>query len=143
MDKQDELKMKAVGQIGAAFAARTGIEASPQLIANLPEVREYSLIGDEEFPLRTEDAIASLMDEPSISNALIRAEVKAAKASKIASGIKDMTPQQRISYAREKGLDRPREDVASTMTLNEHAAVLASLPAGQRITYARRFGIAS
>jgi hypothetical protein len=144
MDNQQTLTLKAVSEIGAAFAARTGIEVDPQIIADLPEVREYSLIGDEEYSLRTEDAIASLMDEPSISNALIRAEVKAAEMSTIQSEIKDLSPQQRLSYARKRGLDHPRQDTTDSMTMNEHMQVLQTLKTPQqRLNYARRHGIAS
>lgn len=133
--------MTAVGQIGAAFAARTTIEVDPAMIANLQSVREHVLSGGD-ITLDIEAAIAALKDEPSISNKMIAAEVKAAELSRIQSDTATMSPQERINYARERGLDRPRQDVISNMTMNEHQAVLATLSPQQRLNYARRYGIA-
>lgn len=132
--------MKAVGSIGAAFAARTTIEVDPGVIAALPQVRDHVLSGGD-IELDLSSAITTLKEEPSISNQLIAAEVKAAEISKITEDTAHMSRQERINYARANGLDRPRADVASTMTMNEHAAVLASLSPQQRMNYARRHGI--
>lgn len=132
--------MRAVGQIGSAFAARTTIEVDPQVIAALPQVRDHVLSGgDVELDLSA--ALDALKDEPSISNQLIAAEVKAAEVSKIQSDTANMSRTEKMNYARERGLDRPRSDVASTMTMNEHQAVLASLSPQQRMNYARRHGL--
>lgn len=132
--------MKAVGSIGAAFAARTTIEVDPGVIAALPQVRDHVLSGgDVELDLSA--AIDALKEEPSISNKLIAAEVKAAEVSKIQADTANMSRADRLNYARERGLDRPRDDVASTMTMNEHQAVLASLSPQQRMNYARRHGL--
>lgn len=132
--------MNAVGQIGSAFAARTTIEVDPQVIAALPQVRDHVLSGgDVELDLSA--ALDALKIEPAISNQLIAAEVKAAEVSKIQSDTANMSRTERMNYARERGLDRPRNDVASTMTMNEHQAVLASLSPQQRMNYARRHGL--
>ncbi|MBY6054957.1 hypothetical protein [Leisingera daeponensis] len=132
--------MKAVDAIGKAFAARTSIEADPQLIANLPQVREHVLTGGE-IVLDLSAALDALAGDPSISNQLIAAEVKAAEVSKIKEDTANMSRAAKMNYARERGLDRPRDDVASTMTINEHAAVLAGLSPVQRMVYARRHGL--
>ena len=130
--------MRAVGQIGAAFAARTTIEVDPQVIAALPQVRDH-VLSDMELDLAA--ALAALKEEPSISNRLIKAEVKAAEITKIQSDTANMSRTERMNYARERSLDRPRDDVASTMTMNEHAPVLAGLSPQQRLNYARRHGL--
>ena len=130
--------MRAVGQIGAAFAARTTIEVDPQVIAALPQVRDH-VLSDMELDLAA--ALAALKEEPSISNRLIKAEVKAAEITKIQSDTANMSRTERMNYARERSLDRPRDDVASTMTMNEHATVLAGLSPQQRLNYARRHGL--
>lgn len=130
----------AVGRVGAAFAARTSVEVDPQIVAALPQVGEHVLSGGA-VELNLSEAIEALENEPSISNELIAVEVKAAKAAKIAEETRNLSPAEKISYARARGLDRPRDDVASTMTLNEHAVVLAGLNPQQRISYARRHGL--
>ncbi|WP_020043259.1 hypothetical protein [Salipiger mucosus] len=131
---------RAVGQIGAAFAARTTIEVDPAMIANLPQVRDHVLSGgDVELDLSA--ALDGLREEPSISNQLIAAEVKEAEVTKIQSDTANMSRVEKMNYARERGLTKPREDVANTMTMNEHAAVLAGLSPVQRMNYARRHGI--
>jgi len=130
----------AVSQIGSAFASRTTIEADPKVIANLAAVREHVLSGGE-IALNISGAIDALKEEPSISNQLIAAEVKAAEVSKIQSDTSTMSRQDRLNYARERGLTKPREDVSSTMTLNEHRAVLANLGPTQRMNYARLHGL--
>lgn len=132
--------MTAVGQIGSAFAARTTIEVDPQTIAALPQVRDHVLSGGE-VELDLVAAIDALKEEPSISNKLIAAEVKAAEVSKIQADTANMSPADKITYARERGLDRPRADTAASMTANEHTAVLASLSPVQRMNYARRHGL--
>jgi hypothetical protein len=132
--------LRAIGDIGSAFAARTTIEVDPTKIANLPTVREHVLSGGA-IALDIEAAISSLKNEPSISNALIAAEVEVAEISKIQSETANMSRQARMVYARERGLDRPRSDVSGNMTLSEHLSVLQSLGPTQRISYARRHGI--
>ena len=72
---------------------------------------------------------------------MIKAEVKAAEITKIQSDTANMSRTERMNYARERSLDRPRDDVASTMTMNEHATVLAGLSPQQRLNYARRHGL--
>lgn len=132
--------LKAVASIGAAFAARTTIEVDPQVIAELQQVRDHVLTGGD-IELDLPAALEALKAEPSIANQLIAAEVKAAEVSKIQSDTANMSRADKINYARERGLDRPREDVSSTMTMNEHAAVLANLSPIQRMNYARRHGL--
>lgn len=132
--------MRAVGQIGAAFAARTTIEVDPGVIAALPQVRDHVLSGGD-VELDMSAALDALKEEPSISNQLIAAEVRAAEVSKIKEDTAHMSRAQRMEYARERGLTKPRDDVASTMTMNEHAAVLAGLSPQQRMNYARRHGL--
>jgi len=131
--------LKAIGSIGDAFAYRTSIKVDPERISNLPAVREHVLSGGA-IALDIEAAISSLKNEPSISNALIAAEVESAENSRIQSEISGMSRQARMTYARERGLDRPRSDVSS-LTLSEHLSVLSSLSPMQRIAYARRHGI--
>ena len=132
--------MRAVGQIGAAFAARTTIEVDPGVIAALPQVRDHVLSGGD-VELDMSAALDALKEEPTISNQLIAAEVKAAEVSKIQADTANMSPANKITYARERGLDRPRADTTDSMTANEHAAVLASLSPVQRMNYARRHGL--
>jgi hypothetical protein len=130
--------IRAVGSIGSAFAARTTIEVDPQMIAALPQVRDHVLCGVE---LDLSAALEALREEPSISNKLIAAEVKAAEVSKIQSDTLNMSRADRLNYARANGLDRPRADTTASMTMNEHQAVLASLSPQQRMNYARRHGL--
>lgn len=133
--------LRAVSQVGIAFAARHSAEIDPVVIGALPQIRDHVLSGGE-YPLHIEEAISALKDTPEVANKLISAEVEAAQIAKIEADIANMGPQQRMNYARERGLDRPRSDVTSTMTKNEHAVVLASLPPAGRIAYARRHGLA-
>lgn len=132
--------IRAVGSIGSAFAARTTIEVEPQTIAALPQVRDHVLSGGE-IALDLSAAIDALKEEPSISNQLIKAEVKAAEITKIQRDTANMSRVDKMNYARANGLDRARDDVASAMTMNEHQAVLASLSPVQRMNYARRHGL--
>ncbi|WP_323802609.1 hypothetical protein [Sulfitobacter litoralis] len=132
--------LKAIGSIGDAFAYRTSIKVDPQRISNLPAVREHVLSGGA-IALDIEAAISSLKNEPSISNALIAAEVEEAEIGKIQSDTATMSRADRLTYARERGLDRPRADVADSMSLNSHLAILQGLGPQQRIAYARRHGI--
>lgn len=133
--------IRAVGQVDAAFAARTTIEVDPALIANLPQVREHVMSGGA-IELNLSDAMEALKADPSISNALIKAEVQAAEVSKIQADTANMSRTEKMNYAREHGLDRPRADTTASMTMNEHAAVLAGLSPMQRMNYARRHGLA-
>lgn len=141
MEDEDRANfMKAVGSIGAAFAARTTIEVDPGVIANLPQVRDHVLSGGD-VELDLFGALDTLKDEPTISNKLIAAEVKAADVSRIQSDTANMSRIERMNYARERGLDRPRVDAAESMTMSEHQAVLAGLSPQQRMNYARRHGL--
>jgi len=132
--------IRAVGQIGSAFAARTTIEVDPQTIAALPQVRDHVLSGGE-IALDLSAALDVLKNEPSISNQLIKAEVEAAEVTKIQNDTANMSRMEKMNYARANGLDRPRADTTASMTMNEHAAVLASLSPQQRMNYARRHGL--
>jgi len=116
----------AISQIGSAFAARTTVEVDPTAIAGLPQIRDHVLTGGE-IELDIAGAIEELKNEPSISNKLIAAEVKEAEVKKIQDDTRNMSAADRMTYARERGLDRPRSDTASTMTRNEHEAVLVSI----------------
>ena len=131
--------LRAIGDIGDVFAARTTIEVDPDKIANLPAVRDHVLSGGA-ISLDLEAAIASLKAEPSISAKLIAAEVESTRISQIQYETANLSRADRVTYARERGLDRPRSDVSS-MTLSEHLSVLSSLSPMQRIAYARRHGI--
>ncbi|WP_167647628.1 hypothetical protein [Mameliella alba] len=134
--------LKAVDEVGAAFAARNGgITVDPEIIGELPQVREHVLSGGE-YPLNLELALSALKEEPSISDELIRAEVKEARLAQIEAATAKMSPQQRISWARENGLDRPREEFrGSNLSMNEHMQVLQGLSPQQRLNYCRRHGL--
>jgi hypothetical protein len=132
--------LRAISDIGSTFAARTTIEVDPEKISNLPAVREFVLSGGA-IKLDLEAAIASLKNEPSISNALIAVDAAEAQHNTIKKETAGMSRQARMTYARERGLDRPRADVADSMSLNDHLAILSSLSPTQRIAYARRHGI--
>ncbi|MBS4011079.1 MAG: hypothetical protein KGZ72_10025, partial [Roseovarius sp.] len=69
------------------------------------------------------------------------ARVKVAEIAKINSDTANMSRQQRMNYARERGLTGARPDTTSAMTRNEHDAVLAQLSPIQRMNYARRHGL--
>ncbi len=132
--------IKAVSGVGDAFASQTSITVGPEEIANLPAVREHVLSGGA-IELDLEAAIASLKAKPSISAKLIAAEVEAAEINKIQTDTASMSRQAKMTYARERGLDRPRADVADSMTMNEHLVILKGLGPQQRMAYARRHGI--
>ncbi|WP_448328761.1 hypothetical protein [Sulfitobacter sp. M13] len=133
--------LKALAAVKSAFAEYTKVEVdNPALIENLPAVREHVLSGGA-IELDLEAATASLRNEPSISAKLIAAEVEAAEINKIQTDTASMSRQERMNYAREHGLDRPRGDVAAGMSLNSHLAILKSLGPQQRMAYARRHGI--
>jgi len=141
LDPEDLARFtQSVAGVSDAFAARTAIEVDPALIENLPAVREHVLSGGA-IALDLEAAIASLKADPSISAKLIAAEVEAAEINKIQTDTASMSRQERMNYAREHGLDRPRDDVAAGIRLTEHLSVLSSLSPMQRIAYARRHGI--
>lgn len=131
--------LKAIGLIFDAFTELTTIEVDPTLIENLSAVREHVLSGGQ-IALDIEAATTELKADPSISAKLIAAEVEAAEINKIQTDTASMSRQERMNYAREHGLDRPRSD-SSNMTLSEHLSVLSSLSPMQRIAYARRHGI--
>lgn len=131
---------QSVSAIGKAFEAQTSVAVDPDSIVGLSAVRDHVLTGGE-IELDLAAAIEELEAEPRIANKLIAAQVKVAEANKIASDTKNMTRQQRMNYARERGLDKPRPDTNSTMTRNEHDAVLAQLSPQQRLNYARRHGL--
>ncbi|MGY9039621.1 MAG: hypothetical protein ACKVLA_17585 [Rhodobacterales bacterium] len=133
--------LKALAAVKSAFAEYTKVEVdNPALIENLPAVREHVLSGGA-IELDLEAAIASLKAEPSISARLIAAELEEAQHATIRRETEGMSRQARMTYARERGLDRPRSDVSSSMTLSEHLAVLKGLGPQQRMAYARRHGI--
>jgi len=131
--------LEAIGLIFDAFTELTTIEVDPTLIENLSAVREHVLSGGQ-IALDIEAATTELKADPSISAKLIAAEVEAAEINKIQTDTASMSRQERMNYAREHGLDRPRSD-SSNMTLSEHLSVLSSLSPMQRIAYARRHGI--
>jgi hypothetical protein len=133
--------LKAVGDIAKLFEDRTTISVDPALISELSAIRTHVLSGGA-IALDVDAAIEALKEEPSINTALIAAEVKAAEVSKIQADIKHMNPQQKMSYARAHGLDKPRPDAVASMTASEHHAVLAGLSPNQRMSYARRHGLA-
>jgi hypothetical protein len=139
-DKDRANHLKAIGSIGDTFAARTTIEVDPALIENIPAVREHVLSGGA-IELDLEAAIASLKAEPSISARLIAAEVESTRISQIQYETANLSRADRLTYARERGLDRPRSDVFNSMTLSEHLAILKGLGPQQRMAYARRHGI--
>ena len=132
--------LKAIGLIFDAFTELTTIEVDPTLIENLSAVREHVMSGGQ-IALDIEAATTELKADPSISAKLIAAEVEAAEINKIQTDTASMSRQERMNYAREHGLDRPRDDVAAGIRLTEHLSVLSSLSPMQRIAYARRHGI--
>lgn len=132
---------EAIGRVGTAFAAQTGIEVDPATIAGLGTIRDHVLTGGE-YPLDLAESIAALRKDTDVSNQLIAKQVEKAEISRIQTDTANMSPADKIAYARANGLDRPRDDTSpSNMTRNEHDAVLASLSPSQRISYARRHGL--
>ena len=132
---------EAIGKVGTAFAAKTGIEVDPATIAGLGTIRDYVLSGGE-YPLDLAQSISDLKQDTDISNQLIAAQVEKAEISRIQTDTANMSPADKIAYARAHGLDRPRDDTSpSNMSRNEHDAVLAGLSPQQRINYARRHGL--
>lgn len=140
-DTDKENLSRAIKEVGQAFETTTGISVSFDAIMGLQAVREHVLSGGD-YPLDLANALAGLRALPEVSNALLKAEVDQAEISKIQSDTATMSRQEKMNYARERGLDRPRTDVTSNMTINEHQAVLAGLSPNQRMSYARRHGIA-
>ena len=142
MSAEDQANFtKAISTVAAAFSARNGgIEIDPTAIAATPQIRDHVLSGGE-YPLDIEASLEALKKKPTVQTQLIAAEIETARISKINSDIKDMTRPQRMEYAREHGLDRPRRDSVTSMTANEHQAVLAQLSPQNRINYARRHGL--
>ncbi|KZY44793.1 hypothetical protein A3731_10330 [Roseovarius sp. HI0049] len=132
---------QAVSAIGKAFEAQTSVAVEPESIVGLNALKDHVLTGGE-IDLDIAAAIKELEEDPKVSNALIAAQVKIAEANKIASDTKNMSHQQKLNYARANGLDKPRPDTISSMTRNEHDAVLAGLSPQQRMNYARRHGLA-
>lgn len=142
LDDEDRQRFtQAVSAIGKAFEAQTSVAVEPESIVGLSAVRDHVLTGGE-IELNIAAAIKELEEDPTVSNALIAAQVKVAEANKIASDTKNMSHQQKLNYARANGLDKPRPDTTSSMTRNEHDAVLAGLSPIQRMNYARRHGLA-
>lgn len=132
---------QAVSAIGKAFEAQTSITVEPDSIVGLCAVRDHVLTGGA-VELDLAAAIEELEQAPEISNKLIAARVKVAEANKITSDTKNMTRQQKMNYAREKGLTSARPDTTSSMSRNEHDVILAQLSPQQRMNYARRHGLA-
>jgi len=138
-DKDRANHLKAIADIKSAFAEYAAVEVCPTLIENLYTVREHVLSGGA-IELDMDASISALKEEPSISAKLIAAEVESTRISQIQYETANLSRADRVTYARERGLDRPRSDVSS-MTLSEHLSVLSSLSPMQRIAYARRHGI--
>lgn len=132
---------KAIGEVGSAFEAKTGIEVDPQAVAGLSTIRDHVLSGGE-YPLDLAASIKELKGDTNVSNALVAAEVERAEVSKIKSDTANMSARQKLNYARANGLDRAREDTShSSMTRADHDSVLADLSPVQRMNYARRHGL--
>lgn len=129
----------AVAAVASSFSSTTGVEVDPAVVASLPAIRDHVLSGGE-YALNLEEAMKQLADVPSVSNTLVARRVKAAEHAKIQADIAHMRPDQRMTYARQRGLDSPRPDVADSMTENERNALLAQLPPAARIAEARRRG---
>ena|SRR6056297_1546850 len=141
LDDEDRARFtQSVSAIGKAFEAQTSVAIEPDSIVGLKAVRDHVLTGGA-VELDLAAAIEELESDPKISNKLIAAQVKVAEANKIVSDTANMSPQQKMNYARENGLDKPRPDTTSSMTRNEHDAVLAGLSPQQRLNYARRHGL--
>jgi len=141
LDEGDRQRFtQSVSDIGKVFEAQTGVAVSPENIVGLSAVRDHVLTGGE-IPLDLDAAVSQLKGDPAVSTALIRAQVKTAEANRIANDIDGMSRQQKMTYARANGLDRPRADTTSSMTRNEHDAVLAQLSPQQRMNYARKHGL--
>ncbi|WP_375552984.1 hypothetical protein [Roseovarius mucosus] len=141
LDDEDRARFtQAVSAIGKAFEAHTSVAVDPESITGLRAVRDHVLTGGA-VELDLAAAIEELEQAPEISNKLIAARVKVAELNKITSDTANMSRQQRMNYAREMGLDKPRPDTTSAMTRNEHDAVLAQLSPIQRMNYARRHGL--
>jgi hypothetical protein len=141
LDEEDRARFtQAVSAIGKAFEAQTSVAVGPESIVGLNAVRDHVLTGGL-IELNIAAAIKELEEDPAVSNALIAAQVKVAEANKIASDTKNMSRTERMNYARANGLDKPRPDTTSSMTRNEHDAVLAGLSPIQRMNYARRHGL--
>ena len=129
----------AISQIGAAFAARTTIEADPTIIAALPQVREHVMSGGG-IELDVAAAIEELKQDTSISNQLIAAEVRDAENATIQRETENMSRQERMTYARERGLHKPRPEVIDNLSENERNEILSQLNPSQRIAVARQRG---
>jgi len=141
LDEADRERFtQAVSAIGKAFEAQTSVAVEPESIVGLSAVRDHVLTGGE-IELDLSAAITELQEDPKVSNALIAAQVKVAEANQIASDTANMSRTERMNYARANGLDKPRPDTTSSMTRNEHDAVLAGLSPIQRMNYARRHGL--
>lgn len=139
-DADRENFIEAVSRVSDAFESQTSLAVGHEKIANLSAVREHVLSGGA-IELDLEAATASLRNEPSISAKLIAAEEESAEIKKIQTDTASMSRQAKMTYARERGLDRPRADVADSMTMNEHLVILKGLGPQQRMAYARRHGI--
>jgi|GEM_PF-1809154 hypothetical protein len=141
LDDEDRARFtQAVSAIGKAFEAQTSVAVEPESITSLRAVRDHVLTGGA-VELDLAAAIEELEADPRISNKLIAARVKVAEIAKINSDTANMSRQQRMNYARERGLTGARPDTTSAMTRNEHDAVLAQLSPIQRMNYARRHGL--
>jgi len=139
-DADRENFIEAVSRVSDAFESQTSLAVDPEKIANLPAVREHVLSGGA-IALDLEAAIASLKAEPSISAKLIASENEKTRNDTIRKETEGMSRQAKMTYARERGLDRPRADVADSMTINQHFEILKGLGPQQRMAYARRHGI--
>ena len=94
--------MRAVGQIGAAFAARTTIEVDPQVIAALPQVRDH-VLSDMELDLAAALAALEVYEQEDIA-ANIDDALRAADVRKRARIIELCPPRRRELFEQFAGL---------------------------------------
>tara|TARA_R110002012_G_C11375472_1_gene582625 strand:+ start:132 stop:581 length:450 start_codon:yes stop_codon:yes gene_type:complete len=141
-DTDKENLSRAIKEVGQAFETTTGITVEFDAIMGLQAVREHVLSGGD-YPLDLANAMAGLRALPEVSNALLKAEVEQAKIAQIQSETASMSPMDKITYARERGLTKKRDDLSgSNLSKSEHAQILSTLSPQQRLNYARRHGLA-
>ncbi|WP_416369685.1 hypothetical protein [Tritonibacter mobilis] len=138
-DEDNERFRQSISAIGKAFEAQTGVAVEPDAITGLSAVRDHVLSGGE-VELDLASAMKELQDVPTVANKLIAAQVKVAEANRIAEDTKNMSRIERMNYARERGLDKPRQDTNDSLTMNEREALLSSLNPQRRIAVARQRG---
>ncbi|MEO9632436.1 MAG: hypothetical protein ABJG14_18545 [Sulfitobacter sp.] len=143
LDNTDKENLsRAIKEVGQAFETTTGITVEFDAIMGLQAVREHVLSGGD-YPLDLANAMAGLRALPEVSNALLKAEVEQAELSRIQSDTATMSRQDKMNYARERGLTKQRDDLSgSSLSKSEHAQILSTLSPQQRLNYARRHGLA-